>query len=92
MWSRPTAADGVGNSLQRVNPVLYGNDPANWTAANPTPGAEFIGGQVPSILVQPRSQVVYGGQDTSFSVVATGTPPPTMAMAGIMPFAGSPFP
>ena len=40
----PTAADGTGASLQHKNPaatdpiLLYGNDPANWTSAEPNPG------------------------------------------------------
>ncbi|GAI98012.1 unnamed protein product, partial [marine sediment metagenome] len=34
----PTAADGYGSSLRRINPQRYGNDPNNWTAASPTPG------------------------------------------------------
>ncbi len=36
----PTQADGGGASLSRVNPALYGNDVANWTAATPTPGRQ----------------------------------------------------
>jgi hypothetical protein len=34
----PAAADGTGLSLQRVAASAYGNDPANWIAAAPTPG------------------------------------------------------
>jgi hypothetical protein len=37
LW--PTEADGGGDSLSRINPNLYGNDPNNWTAASPSPGA-----------------------------------------------------
>lgn len=36
LW--PAAADGAGASLTRVNLFAYGNDPANWIAAAPTPG------------------------------------------------------
>lgn len=36
----PAAADGTGNSLQRRTPEAFGNDPANWQAASPTPGHE----------------------------------------------------
>lgn len=36
----PTAADGLGQSLTRVTPGNYGNDPVNWTAATPTPGPQ----------------------------------------------------
>ena len=36
----PPAADGAGPSLQRLNAAAYGDDPINWMAAGPTPGAE----------------------------------------------------
>jgi len=35
----PTEPDGQGKSLGRLNPTAYGNDPANWQARPPTPGA-----------------------------------------------------
>jgi hypothetical protein len=35
----PVAADGQGLSLHRIDPTAYGNDPANWKAAPPDPGA-----------------------------------------------------
>jgi hypothetical protein len=34
----PTGAAGTGSSLQRQTATLYGNDPANWIAADPRPG------------------------------------------------------
>jgi len=34
----PIAADGTGNSLQRINEAAFGNDPINWKAASPNPG------------------------------------------------------
>jgi hypothetical protein len=34
----PVASDGAGPSLQRISRVLIGNDAANWSAAQPTPG------------------------------------------------------
>jgi hypothetical protein len=34
----PVAADGDGASLHRLAAAAYGNDAANWFAANPTPG------------------------------------------------------
>jgi len=34
----PANADGLGESLQRLNSAAYGNDPANWIAATPTAG------------------------------------------------------
>ncbi len=36
----PMTADGTGFSLQRLSDTLFGNDPANWTAAAPTPGPQ----------------------------------------------------
>ena len=35
----PVTADGRGSSLSRIIPAGYGNDPANWKAGTPTPGA-----------------------------------------------------
>ena len=35
----PIEADGFGSSLGRIDPELYGNDPDNWLAAAPSPGA-----------------------------------------------------
>jgi hypothetical protein len=35
----PVKADGQGSSLVRINPTTYGNDPANWKAATPSPGS-----------------------------------------------------
>jgi hypothetical protein len=35
----PVQADGQGFSLTRTVPSDYGNDPANWHAASPSPGA-----------------------------------------------------
>jgi hypothetical protein len=34
----PIEADGQGLSLHRIDPTAYGNDPANWKAAVPSPG------------------------------------------------------
>jgi len=36
LW--PGDADGRGKSLARLEPAAYGNDPNNWTAADPSPG------------------------------------------------------
>ncbi|MHC4743837.1 MAG: hypothetical protein ACYS8Z_18125 [Planctomycetota bacterium] len=36
LW--PPSADGGGKSLSRVNAELYGNDPNNFSAADPSPG------------------------------------------------------
>ena len=35
----PAQADGLGLCLSRVDPSAYGNDPDNWRAAVPSPGA-----------------------------------------------------
>jgi hypothetical protein len=35
----PIKADGQGSALIRINPAAYGNDPANWKAATPSPGS-----------------------------------------------------
>jgi hypothetical protein len=35
----PREADGFGMSLNRLSPLRYGNDPNNWQATLPTPGA-----------------------------------------------------
>jgi len=34
----PSGPDGYGKSLARKTPADYGNDPENWTAAEPSPG------------------------------------------------------
>jgi len=34
----PTEADGQGLALSRIDTAAYGNDPANWQAAPPSPG------------------------------------------------------
>lgn len=70
----PAGADGIGLSLQRSNPGAYGNDPINWTAGGPTPGAPFAGGTPPTITAHPTntSVVAYYAQ-TTFSV-SVGNP------------------
>ncbi|MBN1672855.1 MAG: lamin tail domain-containing protein [Kiritimatiellae bacterium] len=45
----PENADGDGHSLERLDPIAYGNDPANWTAglgAGGTPGTANSGALV----------------------------------------------
>jgi len=71
----PTAADGAGASLQRITAANYGNDPANWTAAIPTPGGASAGGEAPAVTTQPASQFVILGQPVTFTVGASGTTP-----------------
>jgi hypothetical protein len=40
LW--PKTADGFGTSLNRIVASAYGNDVANWTAGQPTPGASNL--------------------------------------------------
>ena len=42
-----TGADGRGFSLNRTDPAIYGDDPTNWRASVPSPGAF---GEIPPIL------------------------------------------
>ena len=72
----PVLADGSGPSLQRRNVAAYGNDPANWAAALPSPGAPFSAGAAPTIQTQPVSQTRVAGVGAAlFIVVAHGTGP-----------------
>lgn len=72
----PTNADGAGDSLQRLQAALYGNDPLHWAAAPPTIGASNEAAVLPpEIWFPPRSLVVTQAQLTVFSVIAAGTPP-----------------
>ena len=68
-------ADGDGASLQRRFPVAYADDPANWTAAVPTPGMPFAGGTPPALLAQPTNATVVANTSASLGVSATGTAP-----------------
>ena len=69
----PPGADGFGLSLQRVDSAAYGNDPANWTAAPPTPaGATGTTDPMPEITVEPSDQRVVAGDDVTFTVSASG--------------------
>jgi len=70
-WSE--AADGNGASLQRLNLAAYGNDPANWDAGVPTPGAGYGGGTAPVITSQPSGQNVIAYNDVTLRVTATGS-------------------
>ncbi|MCX8156686.1 MAG: lamin tail domain-containing protein, partial [Verrucomicrobiae bacterium] len=56
----PCGADGTGLSLQRLNSLAYGNDPLNWVAALPTPGAATVPqpAGVPSITAHPQATAV----------------------------------
>ncbi|MBK9139468.1 MAG: CotH kinase family protein [Verrucomicrobia bacterium] len=71
----PAGADGLGFSLQRLNEAAYGNDPANWIAAAPTPGAPSGPGEAPVIVRSPSDLAVRPGEPASLSVVASGAVP-----------------
>jgi hypothetical protein len=70
-------ADGFGASLQRLNMAGHGSDPENWTAATPTPGAGFAGGNPPLITdhPSPQNQTSRAGEEVVYSVAATGAEP-----------------
>jgi len=68
----PSGADGLGLSLQRIVASAYGNDPINWVAGAPSPGANYIGGTAPVITSQPGGQTVIVGADLTVGVTATG--------------------
>jgi hypothetical protein len=73
----PLAADGGGASLQRLNATQYGNDPANWVAARPTPGRPRVAGSIPTIVSQPQPAIRTNavGGTSSFTVTANGPSP-----------------
>ena len=73
----PCGSDGTGNSLQRVNGLTSGSDPANWSAEPPTAGRERenLPPGLPAITAQPQNRVVATNASASFSVSVCGTPP-----------------
>jgi hypothetical protein len=90
----PSAADGntngVGLSLQRKTSTDYGNDPANWIAGVPTPGAATGAAIVPapSILSLTAPQTVAPGTNLTLTVSALSNAPLTFQWrfnGGIIP-------
>ncbi len=73
----PCGTDGTGNSLQRVNALQHGSDPANWSAEPPTAGRvrENLPPGLPAITAQPQDRIVATNTAASFSVSVCGTPP-----------------
>lgn len=47
----PAAADGIGNSLQRISNEAFGNDPANWLAAGISAGRDSIPNTPPKVSI-----------------------------------------
>ncbi len=79
----PSAADGNTNgsgvSLQRAVALNYANDPVNWRAALPTPGASNGAAVLapPVFTVQPTNRTVLPGTAVSMTALATGVAPLT---------------
>jgi hypothetical protein len=60
---------GSSLSLQRIDPVTYGNDPINWQAATPTPGTA-LPSPPPNLRLQARLDLVKGCPVLSFAAEA----------------------
>jgi hypothetical protein len=71
----PADADGNGPSLQRLVLDEYGNDPINWVAAAPTPGAALGVGEPPVITQHPADFDAVATQGAQLSAAATGSDP-----------------
>jgi hypothetical protein len=69
----PTNADGLGSSLERLSPSVYGNDPINWRAslAGPSPGLDNLVNSAPVINAGPDQSLV--GSTLPISVLLSGT-------------------
>jgi hypothetical protein len=85
----PAAADGSGASLQRRAPFAYGDDPANWAAAVPTPGADFLpAAEPPAFVGQPQPRTILASEEAVFTVAVAGSGPVQVQWL----FSGSPLP
>ncbi|HEY2951665.1 MAG TPA: immunoglobulin domain-containing protein, partial [Verrucomicrobiae bacterium] len=79
----PSGADGntngIGVSLQRREASNYGNEPLNWQAGVPTPGAPNGAPllTLPTISQQPQNTGGAVGTNANFSVTASGGAPLT---------------
>lgn len=68
----PSGADGIGNSLQRVNNAGFGNDPTNWFAAGTTVGRATVLNNAPTVtILSPASGSFAGVSNITVSVQAT---------------------
>lgn len=68
----PAGADGFGYSLQRASEDAFGNDPAHWYAAAPTPGGPPVAGTLPEILTPPLGIACVAGRNVNLTVQARG--------------------
>jgi hypothetical protein len=75
-WPSGLVAGG-GLSVQRRQPLLYGNEPTNWLASTPTPGAANGAGIVPPPIIaqSPAAQSVLADSPVALQVVASGAGP-----------------
>ena len=100
LW--PKTADGFGASLNRIVATAYGNDAANWTAGQPTPGTSTMNMVVSSNPSTPgptnadsltftvvfNASVVNVSSD-DFLLTSTGTAAGTIV--GVTPSTGTSF-
>ncbi len=77
----PLAADGTGKSLARKGATLWGNDPASWQAATPTPGVNPTSGG-PRITSIPNTKAM-ATTVYQYTITATGNPAPTFTVQGL---------
>lgn len=71
----PSLADGFGTSLHRVANSAFGNDPANWIAAKPSPGYEESSVGAPSFVQQPAGSTLFVGTTIHLESSANGGSP-----------------
>lgn len=71
----PVAADGSGAALHRRVLDAYGSDPAQWTAALPSPGQVWVTGNAPVVVQSPGDLTVVAGQEARFAVQVSGPQP-----------------
>ncbi len=68
----PAGADGIGNSLQRVNNAGFGNDPTNWFAAGTSAGRITVANVAPVVsILSPAQGDVVSSTNVIVSVLAS---------------------
>lgn len=70
----PAGADGFGCSLQRQPESSYGNDPAHWRAAIPTPGSQNDTAALPVIVRHPTGLAALAGHSAILDVLTVPEP------------------